>query len=268
MFKPLTITTSLLCLAALTLGGCSRSAPEDHTSLSLSPGKDPGKPSKKLTMVWHHHSTGDNLLAGGLLDALRANNVAFYDINYKEAKVDGYVIGDHTDPPDFPKNFNTPKYLDTIKSWELKGGKKQHDVVMFKSCYPSSDLKSDKMLADYKAWYTSMLPTFKANPEILFIAMSSPPLVKGHTKPEHAKRARQWAKWITTEYATELKNVQVFDLFNALAVLEGKPDENTLVPQFAEDKYDSHPTTAGAKAATRMFVPWFNRILRDAGLDK
>ena len=268
MHKPLTLTTTLLCLVPLILGGCRTSVPEDHTSLSLSPGKDPGKPSKKLTMVWHHHSTGDSLLAGGLLDALRANNVAFYDINYEEAKVDGYVIGDHTDPPDFPKNFNTPKFFDTIKGWELKQEQKVHDIVMFKSCFPASNIKSDKMLEDYKAWYTSLLPTFKANPEILFIGMSTPPLVKGHTTPEQARRARQWAKWITTEYATDLKNVQIFDLFNALAVLEGKPDANTLVPQFAQGKTDSHPNAAGAKAVTRMFIPWFNRILRTAGLEK
>jgi hypothetical protein len=219
-------------------------------------------------MVWHHHSTGDRILSGGLLDALRANNIAFYDINYKEAVVDGYVIGDKTDPQDFPKNFNTHKYFEVIKSWELEGKDRHHDIVMFKSCFPSANIKSDKMLADYKSYYTSMLPTFKAHPEILFIPMSSPPLCKGKTTPQNAARARRWAKWITTEYATALKNVQVFDLFNALAVLEGKPDENTLVPQFAEDKYDSHPTPAGAKAVTRMFIPWFNRVLRDAGLAK
>jgi len=268
MFRTLKLTVIFLCLATLTLGGCSKSVPEDHTSLSISPGKDPGKPTKKLTMVWHHHSTGDNLLSGGLLDALRANNIAFYDINYEEAKVDGYVIGDHTDPSDLPKNINTPKYFEVIKGWELKQKKKTHDVVMFKSCYPASDIKSDKMLADYKGWYTSMLPTFKQHPEILFIAMSTPPLVKEQTSPEHARRARAWAKWVTTEYATDLKNVQVFDLFNALAIREGKPNENTLTPQFAESTDDSHPTTAGAKAVSRMFIPWLNRILRDAGLVK
>jgi hypothetical protein len=219
-------------------------------------------------MVWHHHSTGDNLLSGGLLDALNNDNIAFYDINYKEATVDGYVIGDHTDPPDFPKNFNTPKYFDVIKSWELKGDKRQHDIVMFKSCFPSSNIKSDKMLADYKGYYQSMLPTFRAHKEILFIGMSSPPLVKWHTKPEYARRARAWARWLTTEYARDLPNVQIFDLFNALAVREGKPLENRLVPQFSSGKEDSHPSPAGARAVTRMFIPWFNRIIRKAGLVK
>jgi hypothetical protein len=257
-----------MIVLGLALAACKGSVPEDHTSLALPTGDDPGKPSRKLTMVWHHHSTGDSILSGGLLDALRANNVGFYDINYKEAVVDGYVIGDHTDPPDFPKNFNTPKYFDVIKGWELKGDKKVHDIVMFKSCFPSSDIKSEKMLAEYKSYYNSMKPTFAKHPEILFIAMSTPPLVKADTTQENANRARKWANWVTTEYASDLRNVQVFDLFNALAIREGKPDQNMLPPQFAEGKEDSHPTPAGAKAVTRMFIPWFNRTLRAAGLEK
>ncbi|PID38977.1 MAG: hypothetical protein CSB49_02815 [Proteobacteria bacterium] len=259
------ISIGLVALVALPLGGCKEVAPKEATSLSLDPGEDPGPPRKKLSMVWHHHSTGDNLLKGGLRAALEKNNIDFYDINYKEAKVDGYVIGDKTDPPDFPKNFNTPKYFDVIKSWELKGDKKKHDIVMFKSCYPASQIDSEAKLEQYKTWYSSLLPTFKKHSDILFIAMSTPPLVRRNTKPEDAARARKWAKWITTEFAKDLKNVQVFDLFNSLAVREGKKHANTLVPQFATDKWDSHPTAAGAKAMTRMFIPWLNRILRVSG---
>jgi hypothetical protein len=251
------------------LGACPKGAvPTDHTSLSLSPGADPGKPPKTLTMVWHHHSTGDDILKGGLLEALKADSISFYDINYKEATVEGYVIGDHTDPVDFPKNFNTPKYFDVIRRWELEGDKKQHDIVMFKSCFPASDIKDDGMLEQYKSYYSSLLPTFKANPELLFIAMSTPPLVKRETKPEHAARARRWSKWVTTEWAKDVRNVKVFDLFGALAILEGKPDANTLPPQFAAGKGDSHPTREGAQAVTRMFIPWFNRAIREAGLVK
>jgi len=261
----------LAACCAMTLvaaAGCNRSVPEAFTSLTLDPGKDPGPPERGLTMVWHHHSTGDDLLKGGLLAALRADNIAFFDINYGEATVGEYVIGDRTDPPDFPKNFNTPKYFNVIKGWELKGPKKQHDIIMFKSCFPASNITDDGMLGKYKEYYESMLPTFKAHPDILFIAMSTPPLMKGNTTPENAARARQWARWVTTQWAKGVANVQVFDLFNALAIVEGKPDQNTLVPQFGAGKYDSHPSPAGARAVTRLFIPWFNRALRAAGVVK
>jgi hypothetical protein len=252
----------VLGIAACGMG----SAPVDQTSLSLRPGADPGKPARRLSLVWHHHSTGDSILKGGLLEALKADNLDFYEINYGQAVVDGYVIGDHTDPPDFPRNFNTPKYFEVIKSWKLTGSKKQHDIVMFKSCFPASNIKDDAMLEDYQKWYRSLLPTFAKHPDILFLAMSTPPLVKAATTPDQTARARRWAKWITTEYAKGVKNVKVFDLFGALAILEGKPDQNTLAPQFAVAKDDSHPTPTGAQAVTRLFIPWLNRVIREAGL--
>lgn len=258
---------ALVILVVFSLA-CDRKVPDDHTSLAVSPGEDPGKPAKKLNLVWLHHSTGDELLKGGLRAALDQNNINFFDINYKEAKVDDYVIGDHTDPKDFPTNFNNEKYFSVIRSWELKGDGKKHDVVMFKSCFPASDIKSDSQFEAYKKYYLSLLPTIKSNPEILFVGMSTPPLMKKETKAEHAKRARKWAKWITTEYPKMAPNVKIFDLFNALAIREGKPNENTLAPQFGTDKYDSHPSPSGAKAATRLFIPWLNRTLKDAGLNK
>jgi hypothetical protein len=251
---------------ALAAAGCRASVPEDHTSLVRSPGANPGKPTRPLSMVWLHHSTGDRLLRGGLLDAIRGDGVAFHDINYGEAVVDGYVIGDHTDVDDWPKTFNTPKLLDTVKHWELNGDKRNHDIVMFKSCYPNSNIKTEAQLQEYKQYFSSLLPTFQSNPEVLFIAMSTPPLVKRNTTPEAADRARQWSRWLTTEYAAGVKNVKVFDLFEALAIAEGKPDENTLVPQFASGRGDSHPSPDGARAVTRMFIPWLNRTAREAGI--
>jgi hypothetical protein len=216
-------------------------------------------------MVWLHHSTGDVLLRGGLLDALKADGIRFYDINYEEARVDGYVIGDHTDIPDWPKTFNTPKFFNVVKTWELSGGQKQHDIVMFKSCFPNSDITSDAMLAEYKQHFNELLATIRANPDILFIGMSTPPLVHAKTTPAAANRARAFANWLTTEFARDVPNLKIFDLFDALAISADGPEANTLVPQFATNRQDSHPSREGARAVVRLFIPWFNRAVREAG---
>jgi hypothetical protein len=250
---------------ALTALGCRERIPDADTSLGKSPGANPGKLPKTLSMVWLHHSTGDALLKGGLLAALRDDGVDFHDINYDEAAVDGYVVGDHTDIPDWTKTFNTPKYFDVVKSWERPAGAKPHDIVMFKSCYPNSNITSDAMLAEYKQVFEGLLPTIRANPQILFIGMSTPPLVKAKTTPEAARRARAWSRWLTTEYARDQKNLKIFDLFDALAVADDKPNGNTLVPQFAKGEKDSHPVDEGARAVTRLFIPWFNRSVRESG---
>ncbi len=245
--------------------GCHPGVPDEHTSLIEDPGEDPGPPPEPMTLMWLHQSTGNRILDGGLRDALEKNKIEFYDIDHLEADVDGYVIGEHTDPKDFPTNFNTPKYFEVLVTWELDGDESQHDIVMFKSCYPASDIESDEELEQYKTWYASLLPTFRAHPDVLFVAMSTPPRVKAKTTPEIAARARAWSEWITTEYAQDLKNVHVFDLFDALAVREGHPDENTLVPQFAHSRTDSHPSGKGGAAVTRLFIPWLNRAVRESG---
>jgi hypothetical protein len=257
----------MLALGVLALlPACARrGVPEESTSLVRDPGPNPGHAHRNLSMVWLHHSTGDALLKGGLRAALDADGILFHDINYEQARVDDYVIGDHTDTADWPRTFNTPKYFDVVKTWELRANA-QHDIIMFKSCFPNSAITSEDMLSDYKQQYSSLLPTFRAHRDIVFIAMSTPPLVKAATNPDDAKRARRWARWVTTEYATDVKNVKVFDLFDALAIPEGKPDENTLVPQFAKAADDSHPADDGARAVTRLFIPWLNRAIRETGL--
>ncbi len=264
------VARKVLALAGIVLNAVSCHSPiaKEHTSLARTAGPDPGKPSKQLSMVWLHHSTGDRLLRGGMLAALQANGLVFSDINYREAVVDGYVIGDHTDIADWPKAFNTPKFFDAIRTWELTGGRKQHDVVMFKSCYPNSNITSDAMLERYKTDFAALLPTFVAHPDILFIAMSTPPLVKRQTTPAAAKRAREWSRWLTGDYAARAKNVKVFDLFDALAIAPDAPNANTLVPQFASGRGDSHPSAEGAQAVTRLFIPWFNRVVREAGFSE
>jgi hypothetical protein len=245
--------------------GCGERVPDDVTSLVRSPGDDPGKPTRVLSMVWLHHSTGDALLKGGLLGALEADNVSFHDINYDEAVVEGYVVGDHTDVPEWPKTFNTPKYFDVVRGWELPAGQKHHDVVMFKSCFPNSNITSDAMLDEYKQHFNALIPTFQANPDILFLGMSTPPLVKAKTTPDAGRRAREWAHWLTSSYARDVKNIRIFDLFDALAISPDKQDGNTLVPQFAKGNKDSHPVAEGARAVTRLFIPWFNRTVRETG---
>lgn len=248
------------------LAGCDH-APRSQTSETRAPGPDPGRPAAKLSMVWLHHSTGDRLLAGGLRAAIKAAGVEFHDINYGQAKVDGYTIGDHTDPRHFPTLFNTPAYLRTLLTWEQSGGR-HHDVVMFKSCYPASNIDSKEKLRAYRSHYQSLLPIFRAHPRVLFVVMSTPPLVRAHTSAASAARARYWARWLATKYARDLPNVQVFDLFDALAIKEGNPHQNTLAPQFAEAPTDSHPSRAGAQAVARLWGPWFNRAVRAAGLVK
>lgn len=235
--------------------------PRFQTSLARSPGENPGPPKQPVSMVWLHHSTGDRLLRGGLRSALKAQNIDLREMNYGQGAVGDYVIGDHTDPGDFCIIFNTSEYFEKLVRWQCTGGD-AHSIVMFKSCFPAANIESDEMLKQYREHFESFVAAMVARPEILFIPLTVPPLVRAHTTPENAARARSFADWLSREFAADIDNIQVFDLFDALAIDSAYEDANTLVPQFSTHAEDSHPNSSGAEAVTRLFVPWLNRTLR------
>lgn len=166
-------------------------------------------------------------------------------------------------------------------------------IVLFKSCYPNSHLVGDgagpgdpfsaeKTLANYQAifrhpagagenytrdgtTYQPLEDIFAANPDILFIFVTPPPL---HYAPDDATddasaaRARLFGDWLENEWLPAynasnpgLNNVAVFDLFDVLANAGDDPDHpNRLRAAFGGESGDSHPNAAGNEAAVAAFA--------------
>jgi len=140
-------------------------------------------------------------------------------------------------------------------------------------------------VANAKAAYTALLSEFAEHPEILFVAMTTPPVV-GKLSPEPLWKflarkilrrplpkpsaaghlAREFANWLKAEtgwLATyKHKNVVVFDYYDILTA-HGKSN-------YAEfpsgGGNNSHPNTVGNTQAARAFVPFLNKAVRRAGL--
>src|SRR5690606_10367906 len=141
-------------------------------------------------------------------------------------------------------------YLGSIKA---QGSATGHNrIVMFKSCYPISNVWGDESgsgdpfsaeqtLANYKAVYRhptggeythngrtyyALEDIFAANPDVLFIPVTAPPLhyaPADATTNENAHRARLFNNWLKNEWLPAynaahpgLDNVAVFDLFDVL----------------------------------------------------
>ena len=281
----------LMILPLLVLVGCTEDTdPFPEELLEGSPpsdsqngwgGHDPGPPDKLLKIVFVHHSCGKNLLEEGLGDLLGENNYRIRSITYGDE-----WFGDHTTPSDFPVTFG--KYLDEVSRWKLPPNE-NHDIIMFKSCYPASAISSDEMIEQYKEWYRMLLPIFKSHPGILFVAFSPPPLHPKATSKKEALRAHRFANWLKTEFANSAKNVASFDFFNFLSDPEvhtlrfkyrRSPSETlkrlsllrrtkTRIRRFFVKRdwdFDSHPNTQGNKEAASAFIPWINRAVRKSGL--
>ena len=248
-------------------------------------------------LVFIHHSCGSNWLGDGLHDAL-VNKTYIderNDITYgttmspdsgRPASLGG-TPGDSTNMNHWILWFND--YLDHVKAHGAATG--FNKIIMFKSCYPISDVTSDgtepgspfsgsQTIANYKAVYRhfsgpgSTYPyngytyrpledIFAANPDVLFIPVTAPPLCfADESSDADAHRARLFNNWLKTDWLNSynvahpgLNNVAVFDWFNVLAY----PDDhathpNRLKQEYGGDTGNSHPNDTANAYSTQLFA--------------
>jgi hypothetical protein len=227
-------------------------------------------PATTTKLIFIHHSTGGNWLAdptddypsGGLAIALKNNNYFVSATNYGWGP-DG--IGDRTDIPNWPEWFTGPnhaaimtavysendKNVGDFGEWSRlasnPGGK--NEIVMFKSCFPNSDIYGEPTDAAYdepndweysvanaKAVYNKILTYFATRQDKLFILITAPPqwqseyLPGDQTPAKRAANARALNNWLVNDWLTgyAFNNVAVFDYYNVLTSNGGTVDTNDL----------------------------------------
>ena len=267
-------------------------------------------PRISLNLLFIHHSCGGQLMAdvgpdkgqsciyqtstsgGSLRSLLQKEGYIVHEASYDSE------VGGNTDIFDWPAKFKND--MDKVLLCDqqnnyFKDGTK-NKIVVFKSCFPNNAFTAtgqepgnpsgpDLTVANAKAAYAALLPEFAKHPEVLFVAMTAPPLV-GSLKPEPlwkviaravlrrpisppstsghlARHFNNWLKAETGWLATyEHKNVVVFDYYDILTA-HGKSN-------YAEfpsgGGNDSHPNTVGNTQAALAFVPFLNQAVRRAGL--
>lgn len=296
----------LLTLQALTgIGGTAMAA--DSTA----------NPTNPVKLVFAHHSVGEQWLDdghGGLGIALRDHNYFVSDTNYEwgpaDADIGSGTIGDHTDIGNWWNWFRGPHsstYLSALYSESEQhpsysrlpadpGG--QNTIVMFKSCFPNSELtgsmsdpvppigsnplrggSSPLTVANCRGIYNDLLEYFKTRQDKLFMVITAPPEL-GLISPASDRAFNNWLvnDWLS---AYPYKNVFVFDFYNTLTTSGGTPDVsdvgaaggnhhrwwNNAVQHKIDggsdilaypNGGDSHPTAAGSQKATAEFVPLLN----------
>ncbi len=277
---------------------------------------DASPPAEPVKLIFIHHSTGGNWLAdeiagqssGGLGQALMENN---YFVNATNYGWGPYSIGDRTDIPDWPEWFTGPNRDEIMSAVYTETGQNiggfgdwsrlttdpggENEIVMFKSCFPNSDLYGNPddpprdepndqyTVANAKAVYNEILTYFATRQDKLFVVITAPPLMESATAPGRAANARAFNTWLLNDwldgYAHD--NVAVFDYYNVLTSNGGDAHTNdyaarptgnhhywnsseithtqTVANNFlAYPSGDSHPTSAGHRKATAEFVPLLN----------
>jgi len=263
------------------------------TSRSHCQSPDPRPPKHAVKLVFVHHSCGENWLAdsgGGLGRRLATSGYFVSDTNYGWGP-DG--IGDLTDITDWPNWFTgrrSGSYLQALfresrqhceYSRPLRDPGGENQIVMFKSCFPNSNLEgrpsdpprrgSGLTVSNAKAIYNELLAYFGSRPDKLFIVVAAPPV----QDPALAANARALNRWLVEDWLAGYpgRNVAVFDFYN---VLTGPHNHHRLAGGKIEHVFeaghdtlyypsggDDHPSSAGNRKATDEFVPllnvWYNR---------
>lgn len=243
------------------------------------PATDKPLHDSRKRIIFIHHSTGRHLINQGNVRKLiglhnkdNGTEYEFWDCDYnrigvtdsggKRLGISFNIPNDNTDPDGLEILFTQPikEHANNALSQILT-----FDVVIFKSCFPASAIRSEAQLEQYKKHYLSIRQTLAAHPEILFIAMTPPPLIPlplpviqpAWTNVQDAKRARGFANWmLSKEFVDSLPNVTTFDFFSLLATHDGSKKEANMLRQEYRGflGLDSHPNKLANKTVAPIFV--------------
>lgn len=215
-------------------------------------------------VIFLHHSTGRNMIEqGGVRTIFTEAGFAFWDHHYNvtglrdpNGQLTGYsyrVPDDNTDPDGLVRIFSQRAYELPLNALS---GLMQHEVIVFKSCFPASNIESDEELQQRKDWYLGIRDVMDARPDKVFVVMSQPPLHPAATTPEAAARARVFADWLTSdEYRVGHANVFAFDFFDQLAEDDpSNPEVNMLRAEYRPEGEDSHPNELANATVGPLFA--------------
>jgi hypothetical protein len=245
--------------------GTPTAAPTSSPDPTATP--DPTPEPGVHRIIFLHHSVGANLIAqGDVRQRLTALDYEFYDHGYNE---DGLVLADgtpsgmnfdvpddNTNPDGFAGIFAQPLHdpPDNTFSYLM-----QYDVIVFKSCYPVSNIQSDDQLAEYKSYYLSIRQRMDEYPNKIFILVTPPPEIPAETDAQAAARARDFADWLASaEYRNGHANVFTFDFFDLMA----DASTNMLRTDYQSDEFDAHPNELANQTAGPLFADFIDQSIR------
>jgi hypothetical protein len=244
-----------------------------------------------LNIIFLHHSTGDIIWNGRppslVKRAVRKLNDDLADKisrkplilslfeEYKLTTGKNYIIEEVDFPKASPYGWNNNPY-DYYNIWVKNAGElpykeeptleiltKNYQLIIFKHCYPVSNIRPDsdsadinsarRTMANYKLQYTALRDKLHEFPDTKFILFTGAAQVKAHLAEDEAVRAQKFFEWVRNEWDLPDDNIYLWDLYS----LE---TEGSLYfkYEYAISPTDSHPNEYFASRVSRLL---FNRII-------
>lgn len=235
---------------------------------------------KKILFL--HHSTGWNIWLGktnkylykltGKSDVtasfkkIASGNAANYEITemffpksspygWKNYPFDYYNI--------WVRNAGNQPYMEEPTLEMLTG---QYEVIIFKHCYPVSNILPDtgipdigseeKRLENYKLQYEALKTKMNGFPDNKFIIWTPAVNVKNLISEDEARRTKQFHDWIINEWDVKGDNIFVWDFYNYET--EG---ELYLKDEYSAGENNSHPNVEFSARIAPLFSEFIARVI-------
>jgi len=240
-----------------------------------------------VRILFLHHSTGDVIWRGGVPE---------FFAEYNTEHGTSYHIEKLAFPKKSPYGWHNNPY-DYWNIWVQHAGREpfmeeptleiltqKYDVIVFKHCFPVSDILPDtgnpdigsqeRRVENYKLQYESLKQKMREFPETKFIVWTGAALVDdrsiknrirlflGMKSParENAQRAADFFEWVRKEWDESGDNIFLWD-FQELETEGGL----FLKPEYAHEPGNSHPNSAFSKRTAPLFCKRIIDVIQGRG---
>jgi len=247
--------------------------------------------SPEINIIFLHHSTGDIIWRGAeksfFTKATRRISTSLADIigekdnlpllfeKYNKEHNTNYRIKNMVFPKVSPYGWHNFPY-DYYNIWVKNAGDepfmeeptlelltKEYKVIIFKHCFPVSNIQADqdsadinsdiKTISNYKLQYSALRDKLHEFSDTKFILFTGAAQVKSNISEDEAKRAKDFFIWVIEEWDLPDDNIFLWDFYNLET--EGRL---YFRDDYATSPNNSHPNVVFAEKAAKLL---YNRII-------
>ena len=245
----------------------------------------------EMKIIFLHHSTGDVIWNGAppnfFTKAARKVGSSFADQvtrkgylpqlfeSYNKEHHKNYLIEEMEFPKASPYGWNNYPF-DYYNIWVNHAGEepfneeptlelltKDYQLIIFKHCYPVSNIEPDQDSADinsyvhtvsnYKLQYNALKRKLHTFPETNLILFTGAVRVKSALTEDEARRTKEFFTWVKEEWDQPGDNIYIWDLYSLQ-----RGGGLYFKDEYAQSADDSHPNGKFAKNAADLL---FTRII-------
>ncbi len=260
----------ILVLTGCTIGSNKEDSSTTKSTESSSNNNDDSSTSSGIALtgdvnvLYLHHSTGENIWNGGVLEYVEEYN-SDNDTNYQIEELafpsEEYAWENY--PYDYwniwvnhagARDYQGQPTLETLTA--------DYNVISWKHCFPVGMIEEDdgnpdvssatKTLANYKLQYNALKDKMHEFPNNNFIVWTGAALLQSETTPEQAQRTREFFEWVKNSWDESGDNIYIWDFYE----LE---TEGGIYLKSNYAAGDSHPN----ESFSSKVAPYFGKRLVD-----